>query len=93
MAASARIREELVPAGSDWISALKSTDIRKLAKGPTADVPVPDAVAEIASPDFPGERLMVCFKIMFQKFCKKLSRKFGHGKSLGFTINHPLNRK
>ena len=62
MAASARIREELVPAGLDWISALKSTDIRKLAKGPlTADVPIQDAVAEIASPDFPGERLMVCF--------------------------------
>ncbi len=61
MTASARIREELAPAGLDWISALKSTDIRKLAKGPlTPDVPVPDAVAEIASPDFPGERLMVC---------------------------------
>ena len=62
MTAGARIREELAPAGLDWISALKSTDIRKLAKGPlTPDIPVPDAVAEIASPDFPGERLMVCF--------------------------------
>ena len=62
MITGARIREELRPAGLDWISALKSTDIRKLAKGPPApDVPVPDAVAEIASPDFPGERLMVCF--------------------------------
>ena len=62
MTAGARIREELRPAGLDWISALKSTDIRKLAKGPlTPDVPVPDAVAEIAGPDFPGERLMVCF--------------------------------
>ena len=62
MITGARIREELRPAGLDWISALKSTDIRKLAKGPSApDVPVPDAVAEIASPDFPGERLMVCF--------------------------------
>ena len=62
MTAGARIREELRPAGLDWISALKSTDIRKLAKGPlTPDVPVPDAVAEIAGPDFPGERPMVCF--------------------------------
>ena len=62
MITSVRIREELRPAGLDWISALKSGDIRKLAKGPlTPDVPVPDAVAEIASPDFPGERLMVCF--------------------------------
>ena len=62
MTAGARIREELAPAGLDWISALKSADIRKLMKGPpAADAPVPDAVAEIASPDFPGERLMVRF--------------------------------
>ncbi len=62
MITGARIREELAPAGLDWISALKSADIRKLMKGPpAADAPVPDAVAETASPDFPGERLMVCF--------------------------------
>ena len=62
MITGARIREELEPAGLDWISALRSADIRKLMKGPpAADAPVPDAVAEIASPDFPGERLMVCF--------------------------------
>ena len=32
-------------------------------------------------------------RIMFQKFCKMLSLKFGHGKSIGFGINHPLHRK
>ena len=62
MTAGARIRKELIPAGLDWISALKPADIRKLAKGPlTADVRVPDAVAGTASPGFPGERLMVRF--------------------------------
>ena len=62
MTAGTRIRKELIPAGLDWISALKPADIRKLMKGPpAADAPVPDAVAEIASPDFPGERLMVRF--------------------------------
>ena len=64
MITTARIREDLAPAGLDWISALRSSDIRKLARGaPPVLVPealVPDAVAEIASPDFPGERLMVC---------------------------------
>ncbi|WP_420431079.1 IS1634 family transposase, partial [Candidatus Poriferisocius sp.] len=64
MITTARIREDLAPAGLDWISALRSQDIRKLARGaPPVLVPealVPDAVAEIASPDFPGERLMVC---------------------------------
>ena len=68
MLTSARIREDLEPATLDWISALKSTDIRKLLKPPDKAQPaplrpgelLPDAVAEIASPDFPGERLMVC---------------------------------
>ena len=73
MLTTARIREDLQPAGLDWISALKSRDLRKLVaapgparKGPpgqapvTADSLVPDAVAEITSPDFPGERLLLC---------------------------------
>ena len=68
MLTTARIREDLDPAGLDWISALKTTDIRKLlregAEGdPAPLVPealVPDAVAEVTGPDFPGERLMVC---------------------------------
>ena len=64
MITTARIREDLEPAGLDWISALTSSDIRKLAKSTppvlAPEVLVDDAVAEIASPDFPGERLMVC---------------------------------
>ena len=68
MLTSARIREDVEPAGLDWVSALKSSDLKKLARpsGPnntSALKPgelVPDAVAEITSPDFPGERLMVC---------------------------------
>ena len=68
MLTTARIRENLEPAMLDWISALKSDDIRKLLKKPKKgeepplrpDELQPDAVAEIASPDFPGERLLVC---------------------------------
>ncbi|WP_420431332.1 IS1634 family transposase [Candidatus Poriferisocius sp.] len=64
MITTARIREDLAPAGLDWISALKSQDIRKLARGAppvlVLEALVPDAVAEIASPDFSRERLMVC---------------------------------
>jgi len=68
MLTTARIRETLVPAGLDWISALKTADVRRLLK-PLKDgrAPLqpeqlqPDAVAEIFSPDFPGERLVVCF--------------------------------
>ena len=75
MITTARIRDELVPAGLDWISALKSTDLRKLLHEPKAgrdakragvgaplrpEALVPDRVAQITAPDFPGERLMVC---------------------------------
>ena len=68
MLTTARIRKDLEPAGLDWISALRTGDIRKLLRsaGPGAPAPlapealVPDAVAQITGPDFPGERLMVC---------------------------------
>ena len=68
MLTTARLREDLEPAGLDWISALRSDSIRKLLEAcpegqPAALRPgelVPDQVAEIASPEFPGERLLVC---------------------------------
>ena len=68
MLTTARIREDLEPAGLDWVSALKTQDIRKLLKDGADGAPAPlepgalfpDAVAEVSGPDFPGERLMVC---------------------------------
>ena len=69
MLTTARLRASVGPAGLGWISALKTMDIRKLLKKPRGaeQAPLqprelqPDAVAEITSPDFPGERLLVCF--------------------------------
>ena len=75
MLTTARIREDLEPAGLDWIAALKSDQIRGLLKRPKPaagqdasqlqaplrpDELLPDQVAEIRSPDFPSERLLVC---------------------------------
>ena len=61
---SARIREELAPVeGLDWVSALRAEQIRKLASdgGPLQMSLFDEAdLAEIAHPDFPGERLIVC---------------------------------
>jgi hypothetical protein len=60
---SARIAEDLTPAGLDWITALRAPAIQKLA---AADGPLQLSLfderdlAEIASPDYPGERLIVC---------------------------------
>ena len=63
MITSARITEELRPAGLDWLSALRAPAIRKLAgeDGPL-QLSLFDQrdMAEIESPDYPGERLIVC---------------------------------
>jgi hypothetical protein len=63
MITSARIEEELKPAGLDWITALRAPAIQALAAddGPLQLSLFDDRdMAEISSPDFPGERLVVC---------------------------------
>ena len=49
--------------GLGWISALRSTEIRKLLDDGPLQLSLFDerGLAEIASPDFPGERLVACF--------------------------------
>lgn len=63
MLTSARIREELQPVdGLDWISALRTSDIRKLQALPGLQFSLFDerGFVEITDPSFPGERLIVC---------------------------------
>ena len=63
MVTSARIAEELKPAGLDWISCLKAPQIAALAEdhGPLQMSLFDERdLAEITSPDFPGERLIAC---------------------------------
>jgi transposase len=63
MITQARITEELQPAGLDWITALRAPDIQALTadNGPL-QISLFDErdLAEITSPDYPGERLIVC---------------------------------
>src|SRR5215831_11186055 len=60
---SARIEQALRPAGLDWITALRAPAIKQLA---AAGGPLQPTLfdhhdmAEITSPDYPGERLVVC---------------------------------
>jgi transposase len=64
MITSARIREDLPAShGIQWISALRATQIQKLAAGGQLQMSLFDQtdLVEIAHPDFPGERLIVCF--------------------------------
>jgi Transposase DDE domain len=59
----ARIEETLRPAGLDWITALRAPQIKALAaEGGPLQPSLFDQrdLAEITSPDYPGERLVVC---------------------------------
>ena len=63
MLTEARIREEFKGKdGLDWISALKAPAIKKLIGNKIIQPSLFDEVdlAEVSSPDFPDERLMVC---------------------------------
>ena len=63
MITSARIEQDLLPAGLDWITALRAPAIQALAaeNGPLQPSLFDQRdLAEIASPAYPGERLVVC---------------------------------
>jgi len=70
MITSARVEKELKPEGIDWITALRSRDIRRLMVDDPSVQPgylwkdlvdeQQDEIGEISSDLYPGERLMVC---------------------------------
>ena len=70
MITSARIREDF-PDGSgiSWITALRATSIRKLASDGVLQFSLFDTtdLAEIAHPDYPGERLVVCLNPLLRE--------------------------
>jgi len=63
MITEARIREDLAPVeGLDWITALRAPAIQALAQQGVIQLSLFDErdLAEITSPDYPGERLIAC---------------------------------
>jgi hypothetical protein len=62
MLTAARLREDVAPAGLDWITALRAPQVKKLVRGGDLQLTLFDVadLAEITSPDFPGERLVAC---------------------------------
>src|SRR5271168_4115696 len=62
MITSARIADELRPAGLDWITALRAPQIKALVEADALQLSLFDEhdLAEIDSPDYPGERLVCC---------------------------------
>jgi transposase len=62
MITQARLTEDIKTAGLDWITALRAPAIKELVKGGVLQLSLFDQrdMASITSPDFPGERLIVC---------------------------------
>ena len=62
MLTAARLREDVTPAHLDWITALRAPQVKALVRGGDLQLTLFDQtdLAEITSPDFPGERLVAC---------------------------------
>src|SRR5215468_9148562 len=62
MLTAARLREDVAPAHLDWITALRAPHVKALVRGGDLQLTLFDVtdLAEITSPDFPGERLIAC---------------------------------
>ena len=62
MLTAARLREDVRPAKLDWITALRAPQVKALVRGGDLQLTLFDTqdLAEITSPDFPGERLVAC---------------------------------
>jgi DDE family transposase len=62
MLTAARLREDVAPAQLDWITALRAPQVKALVRGGDLQLTLFDTqdLAEITSPEFPGERLVAC---------------------------------
>jgi hypothetical protein len=62
MLTAARLREDIGPAGLDWITALRAPQVKALVRDGALQLSLSGQVdlAEITHPDYPGERLVAC---------------------------------
>jgi hypothetical protein len=69
MLTETRIKEDLRPQALDWITSLRAPTIRKLWRDGPLQLSLFDDqdLAEITSPDFPGERLVACMNPVLAK--------------------------
>ncbi len=68
MLTSARLREDVGPADLDWITALRAPQVKALVRDGALQLSLFDTqdLAEITSPDFPGERLVACMNPLLE---------------------------
>ena len=62
MLTGARLRDDVAPAQLDWVSALRSPQIKALMDDGTIQLGLSDQsdLFEVSHPDYPGERLVAC---------------------------------
>src|SRR5215469_10964464 len=96
MITDARIKEDLKPAGLDWITALRAPSIQKLAAedGPL-QLSLFDArdLAEIESPDFPGERLIVCKNHALAEERRRKRKPLRGADEIGLAVGKLIGRR
>jgi hypothetical protein len=68
MLTKARLREDLGPAGLDWITALRAPQVKALVRDGALQLSLFDQVdlAEITHPDYPDERLVACMNPLLE---------------------------
>lgn len=68
MLTAARLREDLGPAGLDWITALRGPQVKALVRDGALQLSLFDQtdLAEITHPDYPGERLVACMNPLLE---------------------------
>ena len=68
MLTAARLREDLGPAGLDWITALRAPQVKALVRDGALQLSLFDQtdLAEITHPDYPGERLVACMNPLLE---------------------------
>jgi hypothetical protein len=68
MLTAARLREDVGPAGLDWITALRAPQVKNLVRDGALQLTLFDTadLAEISHPDYPGERLVACHNPFLQ---------------------------
>jgi transposase len=96
MITEARITEDLEAAGLDWITALRAPAIKELMNSGALQLTLFDQrdMASITSPDFPGERLIVCRnpELAAERTCKREELLAATEKDLG-RIKIAVGRK
>jgi transposase len=100
MITSARIEEDLKKApGVEWITALRGPAIQKLVASSAIQLSLFDErdLVEIASPDYPGERLIVCRNPLLAAERKRkredlLRATEGELSKIGAAVSRPKNK-